>query len=169
MRLPLTEFWNTKATWDGKCRRCKKCLYGWMKEYVKKNRDKVRFLKRRSDKKCKDEIALRKAKRYEQNKGAVKAKDYQLRLEVLSRYCGGEPKCQCPGCDVKFPQFLEFDHIEGGGRKHAIANKYVGGGRLMLHWMIRNNYPSGFQVLCSNCNHAKRNKNSCPLSGQKHW
>jgi len=35
-----------------------------------------------------------------------------------------------------------------------------------LHnWIIENNFPKGFQILCQNCNFAKgmiRNKNKCP-------
>ena len=35
----------------------------------------------------------------------------------------------------------------------------------LMHWIIVNNFPKGFQVLCTNCNFAKgivRNNNKCP-------
>ena len=39
------------------------------------------------------------------------------------------------------------------------------GGANLMHWIIVNNFPTGFQILCHNCNFAKgivRNNNKCP-------
>ncbi len=38
-------------------------------------------------------------------------------------------------------------------------------GQVLHKWVIENNFPKGFQILCHNCNYAKgikRNKNKCP-------
>ena len=41
----------------------------------------------------------------------------------------------------------------------------------LFNWIIDNNFPEGFQVLCTKCNFAKgmkKNKNKCPLEGKPH-
>jgi len=63
-------------------------------------------------------------------------------------------RCNC--CGETEPLFLEIDHVNG----------YKSGPRAGLplyQWLISNNYPEGFQILCSNCNQGKRrNHNVCP-------
>jgi len=57
-------------------------------------------------------------------------------------------------------EFLTIDHINGGGNKQK---QEIGGAGIKLYlWMKRNNYPSGFQVLCMNCNFAKGKYGICP-------
>jgi len=36
------------------------------------------------------------------------------------------------------------------------------GGNGLPYWLKKNNFPPGFQVLCANCNFAKRNSRYCP-------
>lgn len=98
----------------------------------------------------------------------VRARQKQLRLEILRHYCKGDPYCQCPGCDVREPSFLTLDHINNDGAAHrrAIAKKHgrnAGSGTVLL-WIKRNGFPSGFQVLCYNCNCGKQysGKGKCP-------
>ena len=77
---------------------------------------------------------------------------------VIWHYSGGTCCCACCGfCEDKI--FLDIDHIYGGGSKHK--NSIIG---MTLHrWLIQNNLPKGFQVLCSNCNQGKRrNRGICP-------
>ena len=65
-------------------------------------------------------------------------------------------KCAC--CGESNLKFLSIDHINGEGTIH----------RKKIHrqiniWLVRNNYPKGFQVLCFNCNWGKyNNKGVCP-------
>ena len=78
-----------------------------------------------------------------------------LRLEVLTHYSGGTPKCAC--CGIVFLEFLALDHIYGGGtkqKKEVGAHIYV--------WVKKHNYPAGFQVLCHNCNQALGAYGYCP-------
>ena len=43
--------------------------------------------------------------------------------------------------------------MNNDGAKHR---KEIGhGGSLMYSWLIKNNFPPGFQLLCMNCNFAK--------------
>lgn len=78
----------------------------------------------------------------------------QRRFTVLSHYSGGEPKCaKCGFSDIRA---LALDHINNDGYKHR---RKVGRGDkdgcpscMMYVWIIRNNFPPIFQVLCFNCN-----------------
>jgi hypothetical protein len=81
------------------------------------------------------------------------AKHQRLRAEVFVGY--GGPVCACCGEDT--PEFLEIDHIDGGGTKHR---KEIGG--RLYAWLRRNGFPPGFQVLCANCNVAKGRYGVCP-------
>lgn len=81
----------------------------------------------------------------------------KLRLSIFRHYSGGEPKCACCGEDTFW--FLTLDHIENNGASHRAE---CGGTRGVLKWIVRNGFPSGFQVLCWNCHMAKSNWGRCP-------
>jgi hypothetical protein len=72
----------------------------------------------------------------------------EIRHKTFSHY--GEEKCVRCG-ETKF-EFLVLDHIDGGGKKHQ---KEVGRGSCFYRWLVKNNYPPGFQILCHNCNAEK--------------
>ena len=91
-----------------------------------------------------------------------------LKFEVLTHYCGGNPYCQCSGCKISFIGFLQIDHVNGDGHKHLSDNGRRLKGPELLGWLKRNNYPEGFQVLCSNCNQSKNRNKTCALFGQNH-
>ena len=48
---------------------------------------------------------------------------------------------------------LSIDHIDGGGTQHRKQLREQG--TIFYRWVIKNNYPEGFQVLCFNCNRKK--------------
>ena len=79
------------------------------------------------------------------------------RLKTLQAYSGQTPKCSC--CGEKEIKFLSIDHINGGGNKHRKSVTKSSG---LMGWLIKNNYPVGFQVLCHNCNFAKGHYGKCP-------
>lgn len=70
----------------------------------------------------------------------------ELRLEVLSNY---SPDISCAICGEKHLEFLALDHINGGGSCHRkeIKNK-----RTIYSDLKRKGFPSGYRVLCHNCN-----------------
>lgn len=82
------------------------------------------------------------------------------RKSVLERYGG---KCVCCG-EIEL-YFLAIDHVEGNGNTHRKEiNKYGSG---FFEWLIKNNFPEGFQVLCHNCNMGKHlNGGVCPHQEQ---
>ena len=77
-------------------------------------------------------------------------------MAVLIYYGGNPPKCSC--CGESTYQFLSIDHIKGGGNKHRKAVK----AQNLYWWIIKNNFPEGFQILCHNCNLAKGFYGRCP-------
>ena len=70
-----------------------------------------------------------------------------LRKIAIQKYGG---KCAC--CGEKENVFLCIDHINGEGRKHRKSMTFAN----IYEWLRKNKYPEGFQVLCYNCNNAKR-------------
>jgi hypothetical protein len=81
----------------------------------------------------------------------------KLRLEVLIHYGGNPPKCAC--CGESHEEFLAIDHINNNGcedrRKGLYADK-------LYRWLIKNNYPKEFRVLCHNCNQSLGHHGYCP-------
>lgn len=66
----------------------------------------------------------------------------------------------CACCAETNIHFLTIDHIDGDGSSHR---KVIGqGGRAFYQWLIKNNFPGRFQMLCFNCNHAKSIYGVCP-------
>lgn len=100
---------------------------------------------------------IRMAKKEKYNLNKVKILEAQrnynnvIRNRVMGHYSQGTPKCL--QCGFSNMNALSIDHINGDGAKHR---REVGGGYRIYLWLIRNNYPDGFQVLCYNCNWLKR-------------
>ena len=85
-----------------------------------------------------------------------RVRNTKLRKEIFAEYGGAV--CICCGED-NFG-FLTLDHINGGGCEHR---REVGGGENLYRWLREQHYPSGFQVLCYNCNCGRaHNGGICP-------
>jgi len=79
--------------------------------------------------------------------------------KVLTYYSKNNfPECVCCG-EKSNLIFLTLDHIEG--RKNVTHKKRLGGNSLYT-WITKNNFPSGYQTLCHNCNSAKSDSEICP-------
>lgn len=88
------------------------------------------------------------------NRERVKKYYKNKRSKVLDHYGN---KCAC--CGETNPKFLTIDHINNDGSKHR---KLINSSRL-CPWLVKNNYPDNFQILCWNCNHGKQlNNGICP-------
>ncbi|MDA8350501.1 MAG: hypothetical protein M0038_17170 [Pseudomonadota bacterium] len=80
-----------------------------------------------------------------------------LRHKAIMHY--GGYRCAC--CGESEPKFLTLDHVHNNGSVHRkeIGNRGAG----IFKWLRDHNYPTGFQVLCMNCNHGKAlNGGVCP-------
>ena len=81
-------------------------------------------------------------------------KQRKYKLLVVLHYGGS---CQCCGEDNY--KFLTIDHMNGGGRAHKEEIHR----NTIYSWLITNNFPPGFQLLCYNCNCGReKNKGICP-------
>lgn len=83
-----------------------------------------------------------------------KRKQHQDRLDAISVYGG---KCVC--CGETEIVFLTFDHINGGGNQHRQESRLAR--KSLASWLVRNNYPPGFRILCFNC-HMALHSGLCP-------
>jgi len=89
-------------------------------------------------------------KQHPERKKYHKQKNTKYKIKCIEAYGG---KCKC--CSEERMVFLCVDHINNDGNIHRKKLKTRGGSQMYL-WLIGNDFPEGFQVLCMNCNHAKR-------------
>lgn len=149
---------------------CKICRNNYMKDYNKKNpqihrisaqKYKDNFIKKYGIIKWKKHKAETNKIWRKQNPQKLKnnLKKYREKIitKVFIHYGGNPPKCAC--CGEGEMKFLTIDHINGGGRIHRGKIR----GNRVYKWLIDNNYPEGFRVLCYNCNCGRaRNNGICP-------
>ena len=84
----------------------------------------------------------------------------RLKKIVIWHYSNGLMCCEC--CGEKIFQFLQIDHLNNDGNIHRKKLGLIGGAAF-YRWLIKNNLPEGYQVLCVNCNWGKNvNKGVCP-------
>lgn len=80
----------------------------------------------------------------------------KIKREVLDFYGG---KCDC--CQETRIEFLSIDHINGGGNKHR-QELNISGGKEFYLWLRKNSFPTGYRVLCHNCNQSLGFYHYCP-------
>ena len=165
---PITEFLRNKARHDGVQTYCTLCTKRYRQEktdyaarYAKRAEAERRYVLERY---WRDPEKVRRKRRkihrdpveYARHKDRVIARGKRLRAAVFAAY-GGET-CAC--CGEMTPEFMTIDHIDGCG---AELRKVHGLGQSFYGWLIRNNFPPGFQVLCFNCNMGRaKNGGVCP-------
>jgi hypothetical protein len=123
---------------------CIKCEAKRRKTWRKNNPEIIKLAKRRS--RMSLPVAERERKRA-RDTGKL------LKQTVISHYSDGKNECHL--CKFNDIRALTIDHICGGGRKHLKSLGILGGWGF-YKWLIKNNYPEGFQVLCMNCQIVKR-------------
>lgn len=98
-----------------------------------------------------------KTSKYRDRHASIRVDD---KKRVMNHY--GE-KCSC--CGETEPCFLAIDHIGGDGNSNRKKIGKWGSG--FFKWLIKNNFPEGFQILCHNCNMGKHlNGGICPHKGR---
>lgn len=83
-------------------------------------------------------------------------RNQKVRLQVIDYYSEGLNKCNC--CGESNIRFLCIDHKRSDGAEHR---KKIGTN--IFRWLIKENYPESYQVLCFNCNCGRAYNNGvCP-------
>lgn len=131
-------------------------MLGWRA----RNPEKSQLMGRQNYWKHKDKVLERVRKYVSAHPEVAQSASLRYRTRekflVLSYYSNGKMKCDC--CGEKLPEFLTIDHANGGGNKHRKELKL----RKIYHWLINNDLPSGYRVLCMNCNLALGIYGFCP-------
>ena len=116
------------------------------------------FKEHKAKGKCEQCYSWGKNRKYYSSPTNVKKhKQYyiDLRFKVLSHYSGGKPICSC--CGEETIEFLSIDHING------IKNPTEQGrGKMLISWLKKYKFPSGYRVLCYNCNLSIGFNGYCP-------
>jgi hypothetical protein len=107
-------------------------------------------------------MSLLNFERYDKHKDKIclqaRERNRKIKEEVMRYY---SPELKCLRCGFSDIRALSIDHLDGKGAEHR--RKLSGlkrGGRIFYSWFKKNNYPSGFQVLCMNCQFIKREENN---------
>lgn len=142
----LVHFARNKKGRYGHRSACRDCTHAQNRKTYYLNVDRTRARKRES------------AKRSWRNTGRGKwtIKRLALRELVFSHY-GKE--CEC--CGESNYKFLTIDHINSDGHKTKGLRHRAGHG--LHYWLVKNNFPPGFRLLCWNCNCGRaHNGGICP-------
>ena len=72
----------------------------------------------------------------------------------------------CACCGESNQKFLTVDHINGGGTRQRKTHRTDTGTQASWYlrgWIVKNDFPDGFQILCINCNWGRAQNNGvCP-------
>ncbi len=160
----------------GTCERCGEWFQarGWRQRYCLRCRPTARLEYARKQNslyyhrhpaRVKESIKRSRAKRPEyyreqKRRNQARRRD-RIKQIVLNHYSNGNLKCAC--CGETESDFLTVDHINGGGGQHRIAifgDRWTAGARF-YRWLVKNQFPPGFQLLCMNCNLSKGKHGQC--------
>ena len=138
------------------------------KAYMKKHKSTPEF-------KLKDRITRKKREstpEFKAKQDGEKLLKSMRRATVLLGYSKRHSNSKVPCCNCcgenSFVEFLAIDHIAGKYKMDSIPELVKIGyssklkDYLLIDWLIDNNFPKGFQILCHNCNMAKGIYKKCP-------
>jgi hypothetical protein len=152
---PLLDFYPRKDSKDGFTGSCKNCTKNRTNNYYSLNKNKVKARTAIHGRK----ITKEKSDPWSARKERAKRRRLAQRKSCILHYSNGSNACAC--CGNTNYEFLAIDHINGGGNKHRKETGLPGGSRFAA-WLIKQNYPSGYRVLCHNCNMALGSYGYCP-------
>ncbi len=128
------------------------------RRYRERHRDEIRERRRRLRQADPGKYREWSRRWREVNPGAMA--EYSRRLRKIYRTAVFDHygrSCTCCGTTDN----LTIDHINGDGKEHR---KEIGRGAIVFHrWLIENDFPPGFQTMCSRCNTSKAKGDRCRL------
>lgn len=138
-------FGATRRTWyrmEGRClcgqqraagrKLCKRCLRRFKDRYHRRSKNDASYVRKLRD------ASVQRSK--------------ALKMAALAAYGG----CLCVCCGETHVEFLTIDHINKPLKDTPRS------GKSFYQWLKTNNYPTGFRVLCLNCNFALGHYGYCP-------
>lgn len=141
---------------------CKVCAKEINRRYEKKN-----FQKRRADARERSREWYRGLKGKEKETYLEKVRNRFKKLHPILRHAvieGYGGKCAC--CGETTTAFLNVDHVNNDGYIARKNGHHPTSAQQFLRWLIKNNFPKTFQLLCWNCNLGKAfNGGICPHQG----
>lgn len=138
--------------------------YAAQKAYYEKHKDEIREWRKKWNEAHRAENYERSKKWRQANLDLAQKQDHasyiirrdKLKTEIFAAY--GGPSCLC--CGESHIEFLTIDHIGGNGEmQRKQLNRR--GGRIYAY-LRDNGYPSGYRVLCMNCNLSLGKHGYCP-------
>lgn len=114
------------------------------------NRDYARKRKELDPNYRKSYMAQYRKENVEYRSSRARTLNQSYKLKVMSHYGkNGAAQCCWDGCTVNDLDMLTLDHINDNGKEDRARG--LVGARLQKY-LIRNNFPEGFQTLCANHN-----------------
>ncbi len=145
-----------RATGFGACERCGLSygLSSWYQKYCRGCRKaKEREWTKNAIAKKRDYYRMKSRESASRNRHYVKWK-------VFGHYSNRTFRCAC--CGESEPDFLTLDHVSGDGNRRSREDGVPRSGILLYYWLVRNDFPFGYVVLCINCNISKGHHGVCP-------
>jgi len=152
-----SQFFKVRGNLQKYCDDCrqgaqKEARRGYYSNYYRKHPDKVKLANK-----------IARAKRHDHYLQVSRAQQLRARMrwrsKVLESYSGPVPRCAC--CGESERDFLTIDHVAGNALADLRKLGIPRAGYPLYRWLIRNSFPAGFQVLCSNCNVSKWKHGEC--------
>jgi len=147
---------RAKVYYQKNKQKCKTQAIKWNREHPRRRKEIIsKYRQKNIFQTRKKAEQLRFINKDEYNKYARDR--YAKRKLIVMMHYSKNGKCQC--CGESTIEFLTIDHIT----QRKLLNHLRGfSGRKLYDWLIQNNFPDGFQVLCFNCNFAKWKMGRCP-------
>ena len=80
------------------------------------------------------------------------------KIDAIRHYSNGSMCCAC--CGEAEIDFLNIDHMNGGGTQER--KRQGRGGNSFAIYLRKRGFPSGYRILCYNCNCALAHFKICP-------
>ena len=87
------------------------------------------------------------------------------RWQMVYSTLGGQ--CWC--CGETHIEFLQVDANQGIREHYNITDQKYRGGTNLWQWLIKNDFPDGFRLICKNCASSYLYKGYCPHNQEGTW
>jgi ferric-dicitrate binding protein FerR (iron transport regulator) len=131
-----------------------------MRDWREANREKSRVHAREwrnrklAEASPEEQAAIRAAEALKTKRNQDRRKD-----QVFAAY--GGYRCAC--CGESERMFLSIDHVNNDGNVERKSGAYRSSGTAFYLWLVKQQFPPGYQVLCMNCQIGKhKNGGVCP-------